>query len=125
MSSPDKHGGWIENLRFSVELCRNETNLEEVVARMDTGQIRPSLSAQSLPTQRPRPRVAAVRVVNVIVEGLPVDAYSAARRKFPSCSDSTFTCRGGPIRTGWKNTAAHIVHSSARAISLPMLDMPG
>ena len=34
MSSPDKHGGWIENLRFSVELCRNETNLEEVVARM-------------------------------------------------------------------------------------------
>jgi len=34
MSSPDKHGSWIENLRFSVELCRNETNLEEVVARM-------------------------------------------------------------------------------------------
>ena len=27
MSSPDKHGGWIE-------LCRNETNLEEVVGRM-------------------------------------------------------------------------------------------
>ena len=34
MSSPDSHGGWIENLRFSVELCRNETSLEEVVARM-------------------------------------------------------------------------------------------
>jgi len=34
MSSPDKRGSWIENLRFSVELCRNETNLEEVVARM-------------------------------------------------------------------------------------------
>ena len=34
MSSPDRHGGWIENLRFSVELCRNETSLEEVVARM-------------------------------------------------------------------------------------------
>jgi hypothetical protein len=34
MSSPDKHGGWIENLRFSVELCRTENQLEEVVARM-------------------------------------------------------------------------------------------
>jgi hypothetical protein len=34
MSSPDKHGGWIENLRFSVELVRDESNLEEVVARM-------------------------------------------------------------------------------------------
>jgi len=33
MSSPDKHGGWIENLRFSVELCRDATNFEEVVAR--------------------------------------------------------------------------------------------
>jgi hypothetical protein len=34
MSSPDKHGGWIENLRFSVELLRDESHLEEVVARM-------------------------------------------------------------------------------------------
>ena len=34
MSSPDPHGGWIENLRFSVELCRDETSLEEVVARL-------------------------------------------------------------------------------------------
>jgi hypothetical protein len=25
--------GWIENLRFSVELCRDATNFEEVVAR--------------------------------------------------------------------------------------------
>src|ERR1700730_18605556 len=53
------------------------------------------------------------------------DVYSAAWRKFPSCSEYTFTCRGGPIRTGWKNTAAPIVHSSDRAISLPMLEMPG
>jgi hypothetical protein len=34
MSSPNPHGGWIENLRFSVELCRDETHLEEVVARL-------------------------------------------------------------------------------------------
>ena len=34
MSSPDPHGGWIENLRFSVELLRDESHLEEVVARM-------------------------------------------------------------------------------------------
>jgi hypothetical protein len=37
----------------------------------------------------------------------------------------TFTCRGGPIRTGRKNTAAPLVHSSDRAINLPMLEMPG
>jgi hypothetical protein len=30
-----------------------------------------------------------------------------------------------PIRTGWNRTAAAIVHSSANAINLPMLDMPG
>ena len=54
-----------------------------------------------------------------------IDVYSAAWRKFPSCSEYTFTCRGGPIRTGWNNTAAPIVHSSDRAISLPMLEMPG
>jgi hypothetical protein len=29
MSSPDKHGGWIENLRFSVELLRDESNLQK------------------------------------------------------------------------------------------------
>jgi hypothetical protein len=34
MSSPNPHGGWIENLRFSVELCRDKTHLEEVVARL-------------------------------------------------------------------------------------------
>jgi hypothetical protein len=34
MSSPNPHGGWIENLRFSVELLRDESHLQEVVARM-------------------------------------------------------------------------------------------
>jgi hypothetical protein len=29
------------------------------------------------------------------------------------------------MSAGWKNTAAAIVHSSARAINLPMLDVPG
>jgi hypothetical protein len=33
--------------------------------------------------------------------------------------------RGGPIRAGWNRTAAASVQTSARAISLPMLDMPG
>src|SRR5262249_19351618 len=33
--------------------------------------------------------------------------------------------RGGPIRAGWNNTAAAMVHSSARAINLPMLEVPG
>ncbi|MDB5638011.1 MAG: hypothetical protein JWP51_2919 [Bradyrhizobium sp.] len=59
--------------------------------------------------------------------GAPLElrAYSAAWRKFPSSSEYTFTCRGGPIRTGWKNTAAPMVHSSDRAISSPMVEMPG
>jgi hypothetical protein len=60
-----------------------------------------------------------------VSEVLCWNVYSAAWCKFPSCSEYTFTCRGGPIRTGWKNTAAPIVHSSDRAISLPMLEMPG
>jgi len=34
MSSPNPHGGWIESLRFSVELYRDENHLEEVVACM-------------------------------------------------------------------------------------------
>src|SRR6185369_14942615 len=33
--------------------------------------------------------------------------------------------RGGPISTGWNSTAAAIVVTSASAISLPMLDVPG
>src|SRR6266436_1060508 len=37
----------------------------------------------------------------------------------------TSSRRGGPIRAGWNRTAAARVQSSARAISLPMLDMPG
>src|SRR3981189_2763389 len=32
--SPKNHDGCLENLRFSIELYWNETNLEEVVARM-------------------------------------------------------------------------------------------
>jgi hypothetical protein len=34
MSAPDKHGGWVETLRFSIELYRDENHLEEVVARI-------------------------------------------------------------------------------------------
>jgi hypothetical protein len=34
MTSPHKTGGWIENLRFSVELYRDENHLEEVAARL-------------------------------------------------------------------------------------------
>src|SRR5262249_26251637 len=37
---------------------------------------------------------------------------------------SSFT-RGGPISAGWNSTAAAILHTSARAISLPMLEVPG
>ena len=33
--------------------------------------------------------------------------------------------RGGPISAGWNKTAAANVQTSARAISFPMLDMPG
>src|SRR5262249_43692182 len=33
--------------------------------------------------------------------------------------------RGGPMRAGWNSTAAAMVHTSARAINLPMLDVPG
>ncbi len=34
MSLPDPHGGWIENLRYHVEVLRDENHLEEVVARV-------------------------------------------------------------------------------------------
>jgi hypothetical protein len=33
--------------------------------------------------------------------------------------------RGGPISAGWNRTAAASVHCSARAISFPMLAIPG
>src|SRR5262249_5952217 len=33
--------------------------------------------------------------------------------------------RGGPISTGWNSTAAAIVVTSASAINLPMLEVPG
>jgi len=36
-----------------------------------------------------------------------------------------FGSRGGPISTGWNNTAAAIVVTSASAINLPMLEVPG
>src|SRR6476659_8045041 len=33
--------------------------------------------------------------------------------------------RGLPISAGWNSTAAHIVHTSESASSLPMLEVPG
>ena len=36
-----------------------------------------------------------------------------------------FGSRGGPISTGWKSTAAAMVVTSASAINLPMLEVPG
>ncbi len=35
MSLPDPHGGWIENLRYHVEVLRDENHLDEVVARVN------------------------------------------------------------------------------------------
>jgi hypothetical protein len=34
MSMPDPHGGWIENLRYHVEVLAMPDRIEEVVARM-------------------------------------------------------------------------------------------
>jgi hypothetical protein len=34
MLMPDSHGGWIENLRYSIEVLRDPDHLEEVVARL-------------------------------------------------------------------------------------------
>lgn len=34
MSMPDPHGGWIENLRYSIQVLRDPDHIEEVVARM-------------------------------------------------------------------------------------------
>jgi hypothetical protein len=50
--------------------------------------------------------------------------YSAASRSISS-SVCCSIWRGRPISTGWKNTAAAMVHISARNISFPMLDMLG
>ena len=53
-SSPEKHDGWLENLRFSIELYWNETNLEEVVARNegpDHRGARPTIWLSSVATQ--------------------------------------------------------------------------
>jgi len=46
---------------------------------------------------------------------------------FASMSPPAFEAceaRGGPIRTGWNNTAAAKVHPSDKAINFPMLAMP-
>jgi hypothetical protein len=34
MSMPDPHGGWIENLRYHVEVLATADRIEEVVARV-------------------------------------------------------------------------------------------
>lgn len=34
MSFPNPHGGWMENLRYHVEVKRDEAQTEEVVARV-------------------------------------------------------------------------------------------
>ena len=34
MSMPHPHAPWIENLRFSVQLCQDAYKIEEVIARM-------------------------------------------------------------------------------------------
>jgi hypothetical protein len=31
--APDPHGGWIENLRYNVQVLANQDRFEEVVAR--------------------------------------------------------------------------------------------
>src|SRR5260370_1006248 len=36
-----------------------------------------------------------------------------------------FGSRGGPISTGWKSTTAAMAGTSASAINLPMLEVPG
>ena len=59
-------------------------------------------------------------------QGVAPPAYSAASRtRSVARAEAALTCRGGPIKTGWNSTAATIVQSSASAIILPMLDMPG
>ena len=35
MSMPDPHGGWIENLRYHVEVLATPDRIEEVVARVN------------------------------------------------------------------------------------------
>src|SRR5262249_58300585 len=40
-------------------------------------------------------------------------------------AESYALSRGGPMSAGWNQTAAVIVHTSASAINLPMLDVPG
>jgi hypothetical protein len=34
MSTPNLHGGWVENLRYSVQVFTNADSIEEVVARV-------------------------------------------------------------------------------------------
>jgi len=34
MSMPNPHGGWIENLRYNVQVLANADRIEEVVARV-------------------------------------------------------------------------------------------
>jgi hypothetical protein len=53
------------------------------------------------------------------------DYSAASARGSRSGTMALSVWRGRPIRTGWNNTAAAIVHSNARAIILPILDMPG
>ena len=57
----------------------------------------------------------------------PIDGFMGGLLDFVTNSDSLGTerARGRPIRAGWNKTAAAMVQSSASAISLPMLEVPG
>jgi hypothetical protein len=52
-------------------------------------------------------------------------AYSAGAANGFGGGGPASSCRGSPMRTGWNSTAAASVQSKAKAISLPMPDMPG
>ena len=51
--------------------------------------------------------------------------YSAGAGSGSRRSEPESCCRGRPIRTGWNSTAAANVQNNAKAMSLPMLAMPG
>src|SRR5207244_13344212 len=81
---------------------------------------KPRITGGSKPKQLDASQPRSRRLRKSITTVLPGSGHAHFHVAFRALSP-----RGGPIRAGWNRTAAASVQTSARAISLPMLDSPG
>ena len=102
---------------------------EQQSAASARGEAGPRPAPPTAPRQAPPPAHPNAGKPSSRRAPAPIDVRDRiARGRLPSTASrrsGPLDSRGAPISAGWNSTAAHIVHTSDSARSLPMLDVPG